>query len=225
MAILVQTLINRARVVLQDADGTRWPDLELLASINDGQRESVLIKPSAYTRNVPVQLASGTRQTLPSDGVQLIDVVRNLGQAGSTPGRAVRIVLREVLDAQIPDWHSETPVSAIKHYTYSVLDPKTFYVYPPSNGQGYVELVYGALPPDATLQGSISLDDIYANALVDYVLYRAYSKDSEFSADQNRATYHQNAFVSALVGKSKVEVGINPNVSAPANTSTSPSIS
>ena len=32
-----------------------------------------------------------------------MDVVRNL------PGRAVRIVAREILDAQLPDWHNEVP--------------------------------------------------------------------------------------------------------------------
>ena len=222
MATLTQTLINRARTILQDAEGTRWPDLELLGWINDGQRESILVKPSANARNLSVRLVQGTRQSLPADGVQLIDVVRNMGAAGTDPGKAVRIVLREVLDAQVPDWHSETPASSIKHYVYSVLDPQTFYVYPPSNGLGYVELVYGALPADVTIQGSISLGDIYANALLDYMLYRAYSKDSEFSADQNRAAIYQSAFISALVGKSKVEAGTNPNSTAPANISVTP---
>lgn len=222
MATLTQTLINRARTILQDAEGTRWPDLELLGWINDGQREAILVKPSANARNLSVRLVQGTRQSLPADGVQLIDVVRNMGAAGTDPGKAVRIVLREVLDAQVPDWHSETPASSIKHYVYSVLDPQTFYVYPPSNGLGYVELVYGALPADVTIQGSISLGDIYANALLDYVLYRAYSKDSEFSSDQNRAVIYQSAFISALVGKSKVEAGTNPNSTAPANISVTP---
>lgn len=222
MATLTQTLINRARTILQDAEGTRWPDIELLGWINDGQREAILVKPSANARNLSVRLVQGTRQSLPADGVQLIDVVRNMGAAGTDPGKAVRIVLREVLDAQVPDWHSETPASSIKHYVYSVLDPQTFYVYPPSNGLGYVELVYGALPADVTIQGSISLGDIYANALLDYVLYRAYSKDSEFSADQNRAAIYQSAFISALVGKSKVEAGTNPNSTAPANISVTP---
>lgn len=92
----------------------------------------------------------------------------------------------------------------------------------PAAGQGYVELVYGASPTDTTLGGTITLDDIYQNVLVDYILYRAYSKDTEYAADQNRAATHQNAYIAALTGKAKVEVGANPNSMAPANPNVTP---
>ena len=86
---------------------------------------------------------AGTRQSLPPDGVQLLDVVRNL------PGRAVRIVMREILDAQLPDWHSDAATTVVKHFCYSEQNLKTFYVYPPNTGTGTVELVYSAAPQDA----------------------------------------------------------------------------
>jgi hypothetical protein len=66
-------------------------------------REVVLHKPNSSVRNTPFALVAGTRQSLPPDGVQLLDVVRNL------PARGVRIVAREILDAQLPDWHNEVP--------------------------------------------------------------------------------------------------------------------
>lgn len=220
--ITAQVLIDRAQVILQDTTGVRWPDAELLGWLNDGQREVVVYKPNSCVKNTAVKLVAGTKQTLPADGVQLIDVVRNLGSNGATPGRSIRIVMREVLDAQVPDWHSDTPASTIKHYTYAQLDPKTFYVYPPATGTGYVELVYGAVPTDAVLTGPIALDDVYANALIDYVLYRAYSKDSEYTADQQRAAAQKNAFVSTMQGKSLMEAAANPNATAPANPNVSP---
>ena len=132
--------------------------------------------------------------------------------------------MREILDAQVPNWHIATAAAEAKHYVYSLLDPKNFYVYPPqpAANQGYVEMVYGAAPADATLNGPITLDDIYQNVLVDYILYRAYSKDTEYAADQNRAATHQNAYIAALTGKAKVEVGANPNSMAPANPNVTP---
>jgi len=222
--ITAQSVVDKVQVILQDTTGVRWPDSELLDWLNDGQREIVLYKPNAFIKNLAVRMAGGTKQSLPADGVQLIDVVRNMGTNGTTPGRAVRITMREVLDSQLPDWHSETPSSVVKHYVYSLLDPKNFYVYPPqpAAGQGYVELVYGASPTDTTLGGTITLDDIYQNVLVDYILYRAYSKDTEYAADQNRAATHQNAYIAALTGKAKVEVGANPNSMAPANPNITP---
>ena len=222
--ITAQSVVDKVQVILQDTTGVRWPDSELLDWLNDGQREIVLYKPNAFIKNLAVRMAGGTKQSLPADGVQLIDVVRNMGTNGTTPGRAVRITMREVLDSQLPDWHSETPSSVVKHYVYSLFDPKNFYVYPPqpAAGQGYIELVYGASPTDTTLGGTITLDDIYQNVLVDYILYRAYSKDTEYAADQNRAAAHQNAYIAALTGKAKVELGANPNSTAPANPNITP---
>lgn len=223
--IIARAVIEKAQIILQDTTGVRWPsDTELLGWLNDGQREVMVFKPNANVKNVAVKLATGTKQQLPADGVQLIDVVRNMGTDGNTPGRAIRIVMREVLDAQVPNWHNATPAAEAKHYTYTVLDPKTFYVYPPqpSSNQGYAELVYGAAPVDATINGAITLDDIYQNVLVDYILYRAYSKDTEYAADQNRAATHQSAYIASLTGKAKVEAGVNPNMTAPANPNVTP---
>lgn len=218
--IAVQGILDKVQIILQDTTGIRWPsDTELLGWFNDGQREVMIFKPNSYVKNVPLKLTGGTRQQLPDDGVQLIDITRNMGTAGNQPGRAIRIATREILDAQVPNWHCDNPATTVKHYMYNVLDPKTFYVYPPqpAAGQGYVEIVYGATPPDATINGNMSIDDIYQNVLIDYVLYRAYSKDTEYAADANRAAAHQSAYLAALTGKAKVEAGANPNVSAPAN--------
>lgn len=225
MAIItVASVISKAQTILQDVTGIRWVADELLGWLNDGQREIVLYKPNAFVRNTSVRLVGGTKQSLPADGVQLVDVVRNMGQNGNTPGRAIRITMREILDSQVPDWHAASPDPQVKHYMFTPLDPKNYYVYPPqpAAGQNYVELIYGASPTDATLNSTITLDDIYQNVLLDYILFRAYSKDTEFAADQKRAADHQNAYLTALGAKAKVEVGVNPNTSAPANPNVTP---
>jgi hypothetical protein len=212
------SVIYKVQTVLQDLTGVRWSDVELLGWLNDGQRTVVMYKPNAYVRNVSVLMTQGTKQSLPADGVQLVNIPRNMGANGTTPGRVVRIVQQEMLDARLPNWHGAATESEVQHYVYSVLDPKTFYVYPPNTGTGYVEIAYGAEPPDATLGGAITLDNIYQTMLLDYMLYRAFSKDTEF-ADQSRSTVYYNAFLASLTGKARVEVGANPNVQAPANPS------
>jgi hypothetical protein len=217
--ITVSSVILKVQTIIQDATGIRWPTDELLGWLNDGQREIVLFKPNAFVKNTSVVLIPGTKQNLPTDGIQLIDVVRNMGTDGTTPGRSIRIAMREVLDSQSPEWHSSTPAASVKHYMYSLFNPKNYYVYPPqpTAGMGYVELIYGASPTDATMITTITVDDIYQSVLLDYILYRAYSKDTEFAADPNRATAHQNAYLSSLGAKAKVEAGTDPNANAPAN--------
>lgn len=214
--ITTTSVIAKVQTILHDTTGIRWPDAELLGWLNDGQREIVLYKPNAYVKTATTALVSGTKQTLPSDGVQLIDVVRNV------PGRAIRIAMREILDSITPNWHGAAAATEVVHYMYSMLNPKIYYVYPPNNGAGSVELVYGAAPNDATSNGTITVDDIYMTVLIDYMLYRAYSKDSEFSADPNRAAAHQQAYLASLGGKAKVEAAVNPNDNAPANPNIQP---
>ncbi len=209
--VTVEAILSRAAVLLQDATNIRWPKLELLDWLNDGQREIVLKKPNAYVKNAALPLIMGSKQTIPSDGVQLLKVVRNL------PGNAIRIVDMEILDSQAPNWHMNAPQQQVVHYCYHEQDLKNFYVYPPNNGAGVVELVYSAAPPNTILGGVIAIDDIYLSALVDYVMYRAYGKDAEFAADPQRANNHYIAFSNALGGKMQMEVGFDPNTKAQFN--------
>ena len=210
--ITVSSLLAKAAVILQDPTNIRWPQSELLDWLNDGQREVALYKPNAFVKNTNKQLVTGTKQSLPEDGVSLVDVVRNLGTNGTTPGNAIRMVSREILDAQLPSWHSSTAAAAVKHFVYTPLDPKTFYVYPPqpASGQGQVEIVYVASPNDASLNGNITLDDIYVTALLNYILYRAYSKDAEYANNAQLATAYYNSFQGVLQGKVTAEAASSP---------------
>lgn len=217
--ITASALLGKAQTILVDTTGIQWDLPELLGWLNDGQREVLIYKTNAYVVNKAVQLATGTKQGLPIDGIQLIDVTRNMGLDGTHPGRVVRIAMREVLDASLPNWHTARASAECRHYMYNPLDPKHFYCYPPqpTAGQGYVEMVYAATPPDvAQLDNPISLDDIYQNPLIDYVLYRAYSKQTD-GGDAGLAASHYGAFTSALTGKTQGETIVNPNAAAPAS--------
>ena len=213
--ILASALITNVSTVLQDVTNVRWPTAELLTWVNDGQREIALYKPNAFIINAAVQLVAGTKQTLPSTAVSLVDVVRNLGTSGSTPGRAIRTVSREILDAQTPYWHNAATAAEVIHFTYTPLDLKHFYVYPPqpASGQNQVELIYVASPTDATLSSVISLDDVYVTALMDYTLYRAYSKDAEYAANTTLAAAYYQQFMAIVQGKVASENVSNPNQS------------
>jgi hypothetical protein len=218
--ILAGALTARAAFILQDTSFVRWTSEEHLLWLNDGQREIVLYKPDAYIKTVPFALAAGSKQTLPADAVSLIDIPRNVN------GNAVRVVSRQILDAHSPGWHALPPVSAIKHYMYNPLDPKVFYVYPPAAvtpNPVKVDLVYAGLPADVTEADPILIEDIYATALVNYILYRAYSKDAEYAANAALSQGYYQQFMSLIGVKTTAESvtapaqalgGFNPSVPA-----------
>ena len=223
MTVSVQSIVDRVQTSLQDTTGIRWPVAELVMWVNDAQREVVLYKPDASAQNVVVNLVPGTRQTLPSTGNRLLRIIRNMLTADtSSPGRAIRIVSREVLDAQCPDWHDGTRAQGdnahgltVKHYVYDEQDPRTFYVYPgiaaAAATNAFVEMVYSGNPPAVLQGGNLSIPDIFSNAVTDYVLYRAYMKDAEYAANNERASTHFQLFMSSVTGKSQLDQVVGPN--------------
>lgn len=208
--ITAQQVIDKAQIVLQDTTAVRWPEVELLGWLNDAQRAicSVLPELNAVTANIT--LVVGTRQALPTGGITLLKIVRNMGVGGSTVGTALRKVPQELLDSQVPDWHTQTAATALRHYVYDQRAPKVFYVYPPSVVSNTVEALYTAAPTDIALGTVITLDDVYANPLMDYVLYRAYSKDLEMAGNDSRAKDAMGAFVAFLTAKKSVDVANAP---------------
>ena len=109
-----------------------------------------------------------------------------------------------------------------KRQVYDPVDPKNFYVYPhPSGGGHTLEIVYSASPSDITISNFssdttvISLDDLYANPILDFMLYRAYQKDSEFAGDIQRYSGYLQSFQNALGIKNQVDAGTSPRPSTP----------
>lgn len=194
--IFASSVIQRASIVLADTANIHWTTDELLAYLNDGQRELCIVKPTACVRNTDVSLVQGTKQAIPLDGVALVDLTRNTG------GNAIRPTQRTVMDAQMPDWHSPARASAkVTNFCHSDFDPKTFYVYPPSPGGNSVEMIYAAIPPDVALNSAIAIDDNYVSLLVSYILFRAFAKDTEYAANAATSQTHYQAFLAPLVGK------------------------
>lgn len=203
--ITAGSIVERARQMLWDAESVRWTEEALLSFLNAGQGAIVLARPEACVKNVALALAAGTKQALPADGVRLIDVVRNLGIDGLTPGRSVRIVEREVLDSQRPDWHAETQSQRIQHFCFDPRDQRHFYVYPPATAGTHVEAIYSASPPEihfdepGAWRGSvIGLDDPYQDALQSFILYRAYAMDSESAVHAQKAQAWYSVFLQSL---------------------------
>ena len=220
MAVTVQSVVDRVQATLQDTTGVRWPVTgELVLWVNDAQREIALLKPAASATNATITLVTGTKQTIPTGGNRLLRVVRNMSAASSGTGkRAVRLVSREVLDAQTPDWHDPTVTgdathtSVVKHYIYDEQNPRNFYVYPGVAGSAYLEIVYSDNPATVALAGNLSVPDIYANAVMNYVLYMAYMKDAEYAGNIQRAGNHYQIFTAAVTGKGQIDALTSPNL-------------
>jgi hypothetical protein len=216
-------IINDAAIQLNDVANVRWPRTELLEWLNSGQAMIVLMQPSANATFATQQMTPGTRQLLPADGWSLLNITRNLLPDGVTPGRAVRVVSRTLLDAQNSMWHAAPAVSQVQNYIYDMQEPTAFYVYPPSDGTCSLEYNYAAMPaPLATEAGTIDINDVYAAVILDYILYRANSKDAEYAAGIQLAAGYWQSFKETLGFKDKSDATNNPNQSLTPKTQATP---
>jgi hypothetical protein len=217
MPVTAQAVLQPVVDTLQDPTSIRWPMAELARYFNDGQREVVLHRPDASYKTAAVSgpTGGGSKVALPADGAKLIEVSRN-----TTSKTAVTLVSRSILDLQTPSWHALTPVANAVHYMYDPREPRSFYVYPPILQAASLDIVYSAHPSPisepapgstvANVTGNLDLPDIYANAVKDYILYRAYMKDAEFAGNLQRAQAHYAAFANALGIEVKATVAVQP---------------
>ena len=190
MATTARSILNRAAALLNDEEHVRWSEAELLEWLNDGQR-AVAKGPStdAYVLRNSVTAVEGTVQSLPDGAIRLVDVVKN-GSGGSVLQSDYAIV--DILGSA---WRAGSTGEA-ETYFYDERNPLEFEVYPPQAGGETLEVVYNAQPGDAIINGDIAISDMYADSLIDYIVYRGMSKDTEdASAELSRATAFYRAIL------------------------------
>lgn len=195
--------------VLNDPGYIKWPKQELLDYLNDAQKAIVIRRPDSFTIDIDTfSCVAGTKQTIPDEGLRLIDVTRN------SNGKPIKGPFdREILDDNIPTWHSTNNATAAEVYVYDERNPKTFYLHPGVTAETLITLVYSKAPDIITLEqnddsespSKIDLDDIYKNAISEFMLYRCYAKDAEYAADPNKSSMHFTAFRSELGEKTQAD--------------------
>lgn len=223
MTISAQSIIRRATDLLQDQTSVTWPASELVRWLNDAQRAIVKARPDAMNTTTTMTLAAGSRQDLDNAALtpppaKLIEITRNM--AASSSKGAVTLIPRKVLDAQTPNWHNIPGAVNILHYMFDARDPKTFYVYPPALATAQLEVMYAAYPTDITepsdgalwsvVTGNLSLPDIYADDVLNLILFRAYSKDMESAGNEARAAAYLNMVTASLGAEIAATVAVAP---------------
>lgn len=222
MAFQSKSVMERASTTLQDATNVRWPLPELQGYLNDGMREIVALKPNAKSTTVNIALDEGTLQTLSDQYTILSRVSRNMTDT-STGAKAIRrLDSRSIMDSHMPGWQDAAAVPFAKtvvHVIHDIANPRQFYVVPGNDGTGIIEAVVGIMPTPSPVPASptllssyndnIDLPDSYLNALADYVLYRAYSKDARIAGSAARAQAHFELFRGAVTVFSEAENGMS----------------
>jgi len=205
MATTAKQVIDSAVEVLHDDAGVRWPRVDLLGYLNDGQREILLYRPDASTALVNHTLAAGFLQALPAQAIRLMDVKCNVS------GRSCKLAKRDSLDDQRPSWRTDPESETVKAWTYDERDPKRFEVWPPATSSAALRMLISVPPADvATENDLVGLDDMYKGPLVSYIIHRAYLRDSEDAAMESLSQGMYSLMVQQLTGRTQGELSARP---------------
>lgn len=211
--MLCSVILQNVNFTLDDPNDTQFALTQKIAAMNSALQALVSYRPDAASYTTMMLLVAGTRQTLPSDGVRLLKVIRNRGQNGlSDAGRAIRKADMLVQDALIPDWHETVGQTVIDEYFYDSLTPKDFYVYPPvavSPTIG-IDISYVRVLPTITAgTDTFPVDDYFAPAVQEWMLYSLWCGDDQ-NPNYAVARSHQSTFFQLLQIKAASDGAANP---------------
>lgn len=182
--------------LLNPAPYRAWPRAELLSYLNLVQSAIVQVKADAFTKITDHTLAAGVDQTLPADGLSVVNIYRNVASK-----RACKQVGLDMLNSSNPTWAAETQNVNVREWVADQRTPTRFMVSPPNTGLGAVVLVYGAVPADLTAEADlISVADSYKMALWAGVVSLAYAKSST-TQDLQRSTAYLQMMNALITGK------------------------
>lgn len=200
-------------------DGSRLTGARWLKFLQDAIRTLILSRPDANAVTEPLLLTGlATRQTLPSDALRLIDITRNMGFNGQTPGYPVTLIKRSELDDSNFTWHSEAASSGgsafIDHFTYDLKDPYNFFVTPAPKASPavYVEIIVSKLPTLPTAYGdTVPVSDVFWQPILHWMLYKAYAIDDE-AVNVELAIHHHNGFYQSIGQEIQAGTIVKPTI-------------
>lgn len=244
--LTVREVLWRVSVLLQDTSPqfTRWPEQQTVLWLEDAQNAIWKFLPLAASRIDTVKLRPGTLQSiasiapadcLPSEGpqptepvmgTQFLRMIVNRGADGLTPGKAIRMTSRELMDSQNLNWQTIAKPS-VDSFMFDPDTPRSYWVTPGATENVWAQIAYTAQPkripnpgtPGAELyrfdganQTPISIGDEHVDDIVNYIAARSFMRNSQNAGDTGKAQQFAGMFLQSLNSKIAAVSGNNPNL-------------
>ncbi len=244
--VTVREVLYRVSVLQQDLvpQFQRWPEAQTVMWLDDAQMAVWKFLPLSASRIDAIKLRAGTLQsiesiapaeckagygsvpTTPIFGTQLLHLLNNMGVDGMTPGRAIRLTSRELMDSQNADWHTVAK-SVVDCFMFEPETPRHFLVTPGVTGSLWVRAAYTAQPAKIPNTGTfgapkyawdgadntlISIGDEHVDDLVNYVMARSWMRNSQNAGDPQKVAQFSGLFLQSINSKVAAITGNNPNL-------------
>lgn len=213
----VRAIIDRALTLLQDNEpgfeSTTWTRASLLDWLNEGLRQIAAARPDLFTSVEPIPLRSGTLQRVPDAYVAIYAIEGNLRlNADGAYEIAVDVTVADSAMLRRfkkkPCLLSECGGDAatgyvVRTFVRSPYNQQDFRVEPPVPEGATVEVMASVLkrPAEYTLgdiDKEVELSCPNEAALLDWIMHRAYTMETESAYARNAKLDHIRLFYTAL---------------------------
>lgn len=185
----------------------RWTVLELADYLTGGIAMMTALKPTLFQSFQSIRLAPGAVQSVPGQYSELIDVLYNLNQDG-TQGE---LVTKGSFTAARALGRSSCALTRSGDY-----EVRSFTIHPDNDRYFFVDPPIPDLSPRPSVWALVQLapvvitaatdavpmanasPEVYREALKDWMLYRAFAKDTESSESFQKSQAHYKAFYQFL---------------------------
>lgn len=201
------SIVDNVRKKILDEGDDDFSDAEMIRLYNLVLLEIITLVPSAYTRIKNLLLAAGAKQEIDiaSGDMRIVEIRRNMGTDGLTPGRVVRVTNLDVLTQIYPDWFTATQQAEVEDWAPILDYPEQFYVVPPNDGTQYIEILVATTPTLSVFDAGgawesdiFPLRDHFINACIWGICYMAYDDDTDIPGNTPRSQLYYQRFVGAL---------------------------
>lgn len=195
MQTIQDLLATVSRELTDEGPLRRWTQDDLVKYYNGAVAALATYRPDIFATTKTVTCVAGTRQALPVGARRLIEVERN------TMGRKLRYCERGVLDDMDPDWMRSTGSTEAEAYSYDETNPSVFWLYPGVAANTQVDVVASVMPEQVSvdqISQPLPFDPAFHTPCMDWIIYRAYMRDADDTANSTRGQMHLQAFAQYL---------------------------
>lgn len=194
MSLTLAQPVATARGILNDPAAVRYSAADLLQYGNDALDQILALAPHLFNTEGNVTcLAGKTLQSVSYADAHALVAVRRI-----VDGPALTVVDQDTLDRYDRNWHTATPAAAI-HWMPVEGAPTRFLVYPPAPANQVLDVLYTRIPAEYTINANTELPATLADAVADYIVARAESRDDEH-VNTGRAAQFLASFVTKVRG-------------------------
>ena len=205
--ITIGSVIDQFERKVLDESNEDFSEAENVTLFNNTIRTMINLVPKIHNITESKQLAPGILQVLPAAGVELVDILLNMGEDGDTPGLPVRETTLKIMSDLWPRWAQDPESDIVEHFMKDDNDNRRYYAYPAIDSQKpvFVLIQMSTMPAPIVWDANgdwklltIPVEDRYIDAIGNGMLYLFYDDDSDNPGNTPRSQLYYGRFQQAL---------------------------